>query len=142
MAKTIDLEVITPSGTFYKGAVNIVICNTALGEEGFMANHAWACKILVPGKLWIKEQEGGEFRCAVISGGFVDVKETVHLFADSAEWLEEIDLEGAEAAKEAAEKILKNEDKTRTSAELNRAEKDLAIAKARIKAAKDGGKRK
>ena len=142
MAKTIDLEVITPSETFYSGPVNIVIVNTATGEEGFMANHAWACKILAPGKLWIKEQEGGEFRCAVVSGGFVDVKDTIHLFADSAEWLEDIDLERAEAAKERAEKTLRNEDHTATPYELNKAEIHLARAKARIKAVHDGPNRK
>lgn len=142
MANTIDLEVITPSKTFYKGPVNIVICNTAAGEEGFMANHAWACKILVPGKLWIKEQAGGDFRCAVISGGFVDVKDTIHLFADSAEWVEDIDLERAEAAKERAEAVLKNPDGAATPDELNKAEIHLARAKARIKGAKDGAVRK
>ena len=46
MAKSVLLEVITPSKLFYKGEVEIIMVRTASGEEGFMAGHTWACKLL------------------------------------------------------------------------------------------------
>lgn len=55
MAKSVQLEVITPSKLFYKGEVG-VITRTLQGDEGFMADHAkWACKLLDTGELWFRE---------------------------------------------------------------------------------------
>ena len=85
MAKTINLEIITPEKLFYKGEAEMVIVSTREGKEGFMANHAWACKLLAPGEVQIKE-DGGAFRVGKLSGGYIDVKEKTVIFADTAEW--------------------------------------------------------
>ncbi len=93
MAKTFKLEVITPERLFYEGEVEMVIVRTLVGYEGFLANHAWACKLLGTGILRLKEPGEKEFRIAATTGGFIDVKERVTIFTDAAEWPEEIDLE-------------------------------------------------
>ena len=46
MANSVRLEVITPSKLFYRGEVELVIVTTLDGDEGFMAGHVWACKLL------------------------------------------------------------------------------------------------
>ena len=50
MAKTIKLEIITPSRLFYRGDIEMIIVPTLYGEEGFMANHSWATKLLDVGE--------------------------------------------------------------------------------------------
>ena len=93
MAKSFRLEVITPERLFYEGDVEMVIVRTLIGYEGFLANHSWACKLLDTGVLKIKENGAKEFKIAAITGGFIDVKDRIIIFADAAEWPEEIDIE-------------------------------------------------
>jgi len=88
--KSVKLHVITPSKMFYEGDIEIVIVRTLSGEEGFMANHAWACKLLDAGKLRIKEFGAKEFKVAAISGGFIDIMDEIVIFTDSAEWSEDV----------------------------------------------------
>jgi F-type H+-transporting ATPase subunit epsilon len=107
MAKSFKLEVITPERLFYEGDVEMVIVRTLEGYEGFLANHSWACKLLDTGKLRIKEAGAREFKLAAITGGFIDVKDRVVVFADAAEWPEEIDLERQERKIAEAENRLK-----------------------------------
>lgn len=106
MANSIRLEIITPERLFYDGDVELVIVRTLNGDEGFMANHAWACKLLSTGELWIQEKGSKEYRIAAISGGYIDVQKTIVIFTDSAEWPEEIDEHRALKAKERAETSL------------------------------------
>ena len=84
----------------------MVIVRTLNGDEGFMANHAWACKLLSTGELWIQEKGSREYKIAAISGGYIDVQKTIVIFTDSAEWPEEIDEGRALKAKERAETSL------------------------------------
>ena len=86
MIKSTKLHVVTPTNLFYEGDVEIVIVNTHKGEEGFMANHTWACKLLTAGKMWIKEPGSKTLKAAMISGGFIDVMEEIVIYTDSAEW--------------------------------------------------------
>jgi len=106
MANSIRLEIITPERLFYDGDVELVIVRTLNGDEGFMANHAWACKLLSTGELWIQEKGSKEYKIAAISGGYIDVQKTIVIFTDSAEWPEEIDESRALKAKERAETSL------------------------------------
>lgn len=71
---------------FYKGDVELVICPMPTGEEGFMANHAWACKLLANGSLWIKEGGSEEYKHATIEGGYIDVKDSILIYTDAARW--------------------------------------------------------
>jgi F-type H+-transporting ATPase subunit epsilon len=89
VANKVLLEVITPEKLFYKGEVESVIVTTLDGEEGFMAKHTWACKLLGDGKLRIKEPGQSDFKIAKIHGGFADIKDTFVIFTDYAKWIEE-----------------------------------------------------
>jgi F-type H+-transporting ATPase subunit epsilon len=102
------LDIITPEKLFYRGAVELVIARTLTGDEGFMANHVWACKLLATGELWIQEAGRKDFRIAAVSGGFIDIKDKFTIFADYAEWPEEIDVERAKRSGERAEEWLKS----------------------------------
>ena len=88
MTNYVKLEVITPEELFYTGEIELVIAPTLDGEEGFMANHSGACKLLNNGMLWIQEKgkTRNDFRVAEIEGGFIDVKETILIYTDAAQW--------------------------------------------------------
>lgn len=107
MANTFNLEIITPERLFYEGEVEMIIVRTLEGYEGFLAHHAWACKLLGTGKLRIKEAGSREFKEAAITGGFIDVKDRVVVYTDAAEWPDEIDIDRVQQKIHEAEEILR-----------------------------------
>lgn len=123
MARSIRLEVITPSKLFYDGEITMVIVRTLLGDEAFMAHHTWACKLLAAGELWIQEAGSKDFKVAAIAGGFIDVKDTIVIFTDAAEWPEEIDAERSKELRKKAEEWLTTH---------SRDDKDVQVAKMAI----------
>ena len=125
MANTFTLEVITPERLFYEGEVEMVIVRTTLGYEGFLANHAWACKLLGTGIMRLRESGAKEFRHASITGGFIDVKDRITIFTDAAEWPEEIDMQRQERKLEQARNILAD----------NKDDKEIRLAKLSIEKA-------
>ena len=102
----VSVEIITPEKLFYRGDVELIVCRTLLGDEGFMARHSWATKLLDIGMLRLKEPDSDDFLIASIAGGFIDVKDSIVLYTDAAEWAEAIDANRAQIAKERAEKWL------------------------------------
>ncbi|MDR3364313.1 MAG: F0F1 ATP synthase subunit epsilon [Clostridiales Family XIII bacterium] len=141
MAKSFSLEIVTPEKLFYWGDVEIVIAKTLSGEEGFMAGHVWACKLLGTGELWFREAGAKDYRLAAVSGGFIDVRTGVLVFTDSAEWPDEIDVERANISCKREEEWLERhgpENETPEEAEEHR----LAIRRAenRRKVAAGGGR--
>jgi F-type H+-transporting ATPase subunit epsilon len=139
MADTFRLEIVTPERLFYDGQVEMVIVRTLSGDEGFMANHAWACKLLNTGELWLKEEGSRDYRVAAISGGFIDVKTETIIFTDSAEWPDEIDVERSKSHKETAEKFLKShKEKDTEQEEWNHAKISLLKAVNRMLVAEGG----
>ena len=111
MAESVRLEIVTPERLFYDGEIELVIVRTLTGDEGFMARHAWACKLLDVGEIWIQEKGAApdEFKVAASAGGFIDVKNSITIFTDAAEWPSEIDVERSKQKKEAAEDYLKSQ---------------------------------
>ena len=99
MANSVRLEIITPSKKFYQGDVELVIVRTLEGDEGFMKGHAWACKLLDIGEMWIQEKGAAKnsYKVAAIAGGFIDVKDTIIIYTDAVEWAEDIDMERVNA---------------------------------------------
>lgn len=133
MAKSFLLEVITPSKLFYMGEVEMVIARTLQGDEGFMGDHAWACKLLDVGELWIQEKDSKDYKFAAVAGGYIDVKEGIILFTDAAEWPEDIDLDRAMTEKQRAEEWLQLNVSDATKAKK---EHDLDVARAQMAIAK------
>ncbi|QAT43882.1 F0F1 ATP synthase subunit epsilon [Aminipila luticellarii] len=143
MAKSVQLEVITPSKLFYKDKVEMVIVRTLTGEEGFMADHTWACKLLDIGIMLIKEEGSTEFKAATIAGGYIDIKENFVIYTDAAEWDEEIDVARAKKRKETVEKWLECHDCTNAGAdEIARAQVSLLKQISRMNLAENGARRK
>lgn len=144
MAKSVLLEVITPSKLFYRGEVEITMVRTLSGEEGFMAGHTWACKLLDDGGiLWIKEAGSSEFKSAAISTGYIDIRDHFTVYTDTAEWFEDIDAEKAKKAKENLNLWLsEHDDSNSTAGERKEALKSIARQNARIHLVELGGKRK
>ena len=102
---SVKLEIVTPSKLFYRGEVDLVIVTTLEGDEGFMAGHVWACKLLDVGELWIQEKGAAknEWRVAALSGGFIEIKESILIYTDAVEWAEDIDMERVLSEKAKAE---------------------------------------
>lgn len=150
MANTVKLEVITPSKLFYKGEVEMVVVRTLTGEEGFMANHAWACKLLDVGEMCIQEAGAGDgnFKIAAIANGYVDVKDNIIVYTDAAEWAEDIDMERAKSVKESAQAFLDAHGGTvlsvtpEQSSDIAKAKLELAKAITRMKVASGGGRKR
>jgi F-type H+-transporting ATPase subunit epsilon len=143
MANSVRLEVITPSKLFYRGEVELVIVTTLDGDEGFMAGHVWACKLLDVGELWIQEKGAAknEWRVAAVAGGFIDVKDSIVIYTDAVEWSEDIDMERVLSEKAKVEDWLgKHPDANEDSAEMQNAKRMLAKAETRTNVA-DGGHR-
>lgn len=138
------LEVMTPSKLFYRGEVDMVIVTTKDGDEGFMAGHVWACKLLEVSELWIQEKGAGkdEWRVAAVAGGFVDMKDSMVIYTDAVEWSEDIDMERVLSEKAKAEDwLVKNPDADENSEEVQTAKLILAKAETRAGVA-EGGKRR
>ena len=143
MANSVRLEVITPSKLFYRGEVELVIVTTLDGDEGFMAGHVWACKLLDVGELWIQEKGAAkdEWRVAAVAGGFIDVKDSIVIYTDAVEWSEDIDMERVLSEKAKVEDWLgKHPDAEEDSEEMQNAKLMLAKAEVRTNVA-DGGHR-
>jgi F-type H+-transporting ATPase subunit epsilon len=137
------LDIITPEKLFYRGEIELVISYTLTGDEGFMANHTWACKLLGTGELWLQESGKKDFRIAAISGGFIDIKDKFTIFTDYAEWPEEIDVERAKRSGERAREWLKSHTRASdTEQEFLKARVDMSKARTRIGVAGGGLRRK
>ena len=141
MAKTVSIQIITPEKLFYEGEVEIVIVRTLFGEEAFMADHIWALKLLDVGELWLREGGQKNYKVAAISGGFIDVKDQIMVFADAAEWPEEIDVERQNATIQRGEERIKSaKDSKDNERKISEAKKSIKKAENRLSVAA-GGKR-
>jgi F-type H+-transporting ATPase subunit epsilon len=143
MADSIRLEIITPEKLFYDNQVELVIVRTKSGDEGFMAHHAWACKLLAIGEIWVKEVGSKTFKIGVISSGFIDVKSNITIFTDIAEWQEDIDVDRAKERLEAAQKYFEsNKREDSDDEEFEKTEVSLKKAMTRLSVAGGGDRRK
>lgn len=104
MGKKFMLEVVTPDRNFFEGETDMVILRTTEGDIGILYDHEPLVAPLRIGSMRIKKEDQS-FDFAACSAGFVTVTEDkVTVVVDSAEWVEEIDLERALEAKSRAEK--------------------------------------
>ncbi len=142
--KRIQLRIVTPDRTVVDTPVEAV---GAMGTEGAftaLPGHLPFLTDLQPGLLWYQAE--GRIRDLAVSGGFIEIQpDHASVLADSAEYLEEIDVERAERAlKKAEERLAKArtdaqsaangdlKDITEASASLNRAATRLKLAARRI----------
>ena len=99
--KEFHLEIVTPDGLAYEGMIESLLVNTSEGTVEFLAGHIDYMASIGTGRARIKVD--GKNRYASVSGGFVTVKGgEVKLVAITFEFSENIDLERAKAARDAA----------------------------------------
>lgn len=126
MGNKFKLEVVTPDRSFFSGETDMAIMRTSEGDIGILYDHEPLVAPLRVGSLRIK-QDDQTFRLAACSAGFVTVNDSVvTMVVDSAEWVDEIDMDRALEAKRRAEaRIYEGEDKevdvVRARAALERA---------------------
>ncbi len=102
----LSLKIVTPERIVYEDSVDSVSVMTQTGEITVLANHASIVTTLRAGEMRIRKN-GEEFYLAA-STGFLEVHPGNHvvILADSAERVEDLELEKIEEAKERARKLV------------------------------------
>lgn len=100
------VEIVTGERVVYEAdEVDMVLAPGADGELGILPRHAALFSLLSAGELLVRK--GTDEQSLAVFGGFLEVvNNRVLVLADSAERIEEIDVERAEAARERAEQQL------------------------------------
>ncbi|HEX9921463.1 MAG TPA: F0F1 ATP synthase subunit epsilon [Anaerolineae bacterium] len=131
---TLHLEILTIERKLFDEYVSMVIAPGSEGVLGILPSHTPLLTALTFGELQIK-REGQEDEFFAIGGGFMEVQPNhVIVLADSAEYVEDIDLDRAEAARQRAEEMLV-QIKDREELDFARAETALRRSVIRIKVA-------
>ena len=129
MAKTIQLEIITPTKVFDEGQVDYVRAPSLDGLFGVQSKHAPAIIAMKTGEIKVVKE--GKTNYFSTSGGFADIRpENVQLLVETAERGEDIDKIRAQTALEKAQKRLQSDD-----ANHARARTALERSKTRLKVA-------
>ena len=102
----IKLEIVTAERQVYSGDVDLVSAPGVMGRLGILPKHSPLLTALEAGELRFKK--GDEEESFAVSGGFMEVRSNkVTVLADTAERAEEIDTARAGAARERAERLLR-----------------------------------
>ena len=137
MANKFMLEVVTPSRQVVNEEVDIATAPGTEGVFGVMANHAPLLATMAVGEMHY-EKDGTLARLA-LSGGFCEVSNnTMTILAESAEPIEDIDVDRALKAKERAEKRIQEAASAREDIDMARAQAALARAMNRLRLAGHG----
>jgi F-type H+-transporting ATPase subunit epsilon len=128
MAK-LEVEIVTGERVVLSETdVDMVIAPGADGTLGILPKHAPLISTLATGELRVKK--GGREQSIIVFGGFIEVTPTkVTILADTAERIEDLDLERAEAARRRAEDAIKQRGET---VEINEALASLRRANLRL----------
>ncbi len=138
----IKFEIVTAERVVYSDDVDIVIAPGVEGQLGILPHHAPLLTMLQPGELVVRKE--GEETAIFVSGGFLEVMQNrATVLADTAERVEEIDIERAEEARRRAEERLKlrppDIDVARVDAALRRALVRIKVAERRKRRPGSGG---
>ena len=104
---SIQVEIITQERVVYRDeGVDVVVAPGVDGEMGILPNHAPLISALSYGELRVRK--GGREEHFAIGGGVLEVRSgKVVVLAEAAEHADEINVVRAEAARERAEKIMR-----------------------------------
>jgi len=102
----IQCDIITQERIVFSGQVDSVNLPGAEGRMGVLPNHSPLLTTLDFGEVYVRREGVEEY--FAIGGGFVEIQpDHVTILADSAEQADEIDLDRAERARQAAEEIMR-----------------------------------
>ena len=104
--KVLELEIMCPDRTFYRGNATMVEFNTVEGYIGVYPEHIPLATILSSGVLVIHEEDGTVKQAALHEGFAKITQNKVMMLAEIAEWPDEIDVKRAEEARVRAERRL------------------------------------
>lgn len=102
----LSLKIVTPERIVYKDTVDSVTATTQMGEVTILSNHIPLVANLQAGELTVRKNGAEEF--LVASTGFLEVRagNEIVILADTAERVEELELEKIAEAKERARRLL------------------------------------
>lgn len=131
MARSFELEVVTPERVVVRATVDFVLLPSSEGQYGILAGHAPMVGLLRAGVVHYRHGRGEGV--VAVSGGFFDVApHRTLVLADEAQLPEEIDVEAALAERERARQRL---EEGGTQEEVRQAREALERAVARLRAA-------
>jgi F-type H+-transporting ATPase subunit epsilon len=123
----LSVALVSPERILYQGEADMVVCRTTDGEIAFLAGHAPFLGALAIGRVKVVPADGPPVRAAV-HGGFVEVRDNrVSILSDVAELAEQIDLERARVARDAAERRVQQGEDDEATAALRRATLRLEV---------------
>lgn len=129
--ETMELDVVSAEAAIFKGAVSHVVITGADGELGIFPGHTALLTSVKPGQIRAKSPQGDE-EIFYISGGMLEVQpDSVTILADTAARASDLDEAAAMAAKEQAERLLKDKS---SGLEYSKALIELAQAAAKLRA--------
>ena len=130
----IKFKIVTPEKEIFEDEVDQVTLPVTDGEVTILPNHTSYIASLKPGEIIFKK--GDKETTLATSGGFIEFDKNKLVFlADTAERIEEIDVEEAEKAKTRAEELMKtrvkmdDEEYAKVAAAIEREASRIRIAK-------------
>ena len=133
--RSFSVDIVTPDRVVLSDRAVSLVATGVEGSFGILANHAPMLAELAPGEMHYRREANNETVRLAVGGGFLQVADNqISVLADTAERAEEIDVERARRARDAANARL-SQTEGDFSADRELAAADLARAKARIKVA-------
>jgi F-type H+-transporting ATPase subunit epsilon len=128
------LEIVTAESLVYSEEIDVLVAPGIDGELGILPRHAPLLTGLKPGEIRVVKD--GEDTYMAVSGGFMEViGNKITILADTAERVEDIDVERAEEAlrlaEERAEAKASDMDLERALASIRRSQARLKVARRR-----------
>ena len=129
---TLLLEIITPTGTVYSGAVEMVTLPTSTGQIGIYPLHAPLLTRMVPGEMIVRRGSRDEF--LAVGQGLVEITaDRISIVTDMAVAVDKIDEARVEEARRQAEARLRDKISDEEVATVN-ASLARSLAQLRVKA--------
>ena len=124
MAMTIHVDIVSAEQAIFSGEVEAVFASAKMGEVGIYPRHTPLLTTLKPGEVRVLKD--GKEEHFYVSGGMLEVQpHVVTVLADTASRAANLDEAAAVAAKEAAEKAMKDK-----SSKIDYAEASAQLAEA------------
>ena len=102
MAKTLNLQIVTPEGIAYSDEVEMIGLRSEDGQIGILPNHISLMTQMVPGEMTLRKN--GQMKFLAVGEGLVEVThDRVAILTDMAVAAETIDEAKAEEARRRAE---------------------------------------
>ena len=130
---SIHVDIVSAEGQIFSGEASLVVVPASEGDIGIAPRHAPLLTELRPGAVRV-QSEGQEERLFYVTGGLLEIQpNAVMVLADSALRPDQLDVDGAEEARNKAEEALAG---ATGKSDIEKAQRDLAEASARHRALK------